>query len=101
MDKNLEFLFVDEAPLEPDDSEDHLGNEPDVPRVPNDGANTVYEPIHRTHSRHLREKLGPGDLVTKVRAVLAAMKQADWYPRALNVSSRAFCKIFVDFVASR
>jgi hypothetical protein len=70
---DLEFLFVDEPPLEPDDSENHLGNEPDLPDVPGGDA-TIREPIHRTNSRYLRNKLGPEELVKKVKAVLAAVR---------------------------
>ncbi|KAJ7722007.1 hypothetical protein B0H16DRAFT_1790019 [Mycena metata] len=70
---DLEFLFADEPPLEPDDSENHLGNEPDLPDIPG-GADTIREPIHRTNSRHLRDKLSEDELVQKVKTVLACMR---------------------------
>lgn len=57
---DLEFLFGDEPPLELDDSLDHLGNEPDIPHIPNDGSGNLHEPMTSTNSRHLREKLAPG-----------------------------------------
>ncbi|KAJ6586278.1 hypothetical protein DFH09DRAFT_910806 [Mycena vulgaris] len=71
---DLEFLFADEDHIEPDDSEDHLGNEADLPTVP-DGPHNIHEPIHRTNSRHLRDKILPGELLGKVRAVLDTMKK--------------------------
>ncbi|KAJ7466528.1 hypothetical protein FB451DRAFT_1485526 [Mycena latifolia] len=73
MDDGLEFLFVDEPALEPDDSDDYIGNEADYPTIP-EGPNTVREPIHRSNSRHLRDNLGPGDLLAKVKAILDTMQ---------------------------
>ncbi|KAJ7718801.1 hypothetical protein B0H16DRAFT_1796874 [Mycena metata] len=70
---DLEFLFADEPPLEPDDSENHLGNEPDLPDIPG-GADTIREPIHRRNSRYLRDKLSADELVQKVKTVLACMR---------------------------
>ncbi|KAK7031818.1 hypothetical protein R3P38DRAFT_3507985 [Favolaschia claudopus] len=70
MDDNLEFLFVDEPPLEPDDTESHLGNEPDFPALSNEATGPINEPMSRTNSRHLRAKLQPGQLISKVLAVL-------------------------------
>ncbi|KAJ7106313.1 hypothetical protein C8R44DRAFT_745384 [Mycena epipterygia] len=109
---DLEFLFADKPFLDVNDSDDHIGNEADRPAVPEDGTD-VYEPIHRSNLQHLRDKLLPRDLVKKVRAVLDMMQEehvnmtiflenllrslarvaADWYPRDLNTSLRAFCKI--------
>ncbi|KAJ7135358.1 hypothetical protein C8R43DRAFT_1132580 [Mycena crocata] len=73
MDDNYECLYVDEPPLEPDDSNNHLGNEADIPTIP-DGSGDLNEPITRTNSRHLRDKLAPGDLAKKVRNILDALK---------------------------
>ncbi|KAJ7159879.1 hypothetical protein C8R43DRAFT_1124238 [Mycena crocata] len=72
---DVEFFFGDEPPLEPDDSDNHLGNEADIPSIPDDGSDHLHEPLHRTNSRHLREKLAPGDLVKKVRNILDALKE--------------------------
>ncbi|KAJ6616588.1 hypothetical protein B0H10DRAFT_2390875 [Mycena sp. CBHHK59/15] len=64
MDEDFEFLFVDEPHIEPDDSQNHLGNEEDSPLIPDDDAD-LQEPIHRSNSRDLRKK---------VLNVLAAMR---------------------------
>ncbi|KAJ6574024.1 hypothetical protein B0H10DRAFT_2347077 [Mycena sp. CBHHK59/15] len=73
MDEDFEFLFVDEPHIEPDDSQNHLGNEEDSPLIPDDDAD-LQELIHRSNSRYLRDKIAPGDLRKKVLNVLAAMK---------------------------
>ncbi|KAJ6625547.1 hypothetical protein B0H10DRAFT_2430336 [Mycena sp. CBHHK59/15] len=73
MDEDFEFLFVDEPHIEPDDSQNHLGNEEDSPLIPDDDAD-LQEPIHRSNSRYLRDKIAPRDLRKKVLNVLAAMR---------------------------
>ncbi|KAJ7168074.1 hypothetical protein C8R43DRAFT_1121280 [Mycena crocata] len=73
MAEDHEFLFVDEPYIEPDDSQNHLGNEEDIPLIPDDDAE-LQEPIHRSNSRHLRDKIAPGELQGKVLNVLAAMR---------------------------
>ncbi|KAK6971606.1 hypothetical protein R3P38DRAFT_3336690 [Favolaschia claudopus] len=75
MDDDLEFLYVEEPPLERDDTYDHLGNEADYPDLPEDDALTVPEPIYSRHTQNLRNNLQPGGLLIKVLAVLETLKE--------------------------
>jgi hypothetical protein len=69
MDDDLEFLFVDEPPLDPDDSEAHMGNEPDSFTLSDDDEEAA-DPIQLQQSRDRRSRLREADMVDKVRNVL-------------------------------
>ncbi|KAK7007149.1 hypothetical protein R3P38DRAFT_2793024 [Favolaschia claudopus] len=75
MDDDLEFLYIEEPPLERDDTYDHLGNEADYPDLPEDDPLTIPEPIYSRHTQNLRNNLQPGDLLIKVLAVLETLKE--------------------------
>ncbi|KAJ7930381.1 hypothetical protein B0H13DRAFT_2228277 [Mycena leptocephala] len=64
MDDDLEFLFVDEPPLDPDDSEAHMGNEPDSFTLSDDEEEPA-DPIQLQQSRDRRSRLREADMVDK------------------------------------
>jgi hypothetical protein len=69
MDDDLEFLFADETPLEPDDSEAHIGNEPDSFML-SENEEEAPDPIQLKQSRDRRARLQEEDMVEKVKIVL-------------------------------
>jgi hypothetical protein len=75
MEEDLQFLFVDEAPVEPDYSELHIGNESDDPTVSDGEEEAPGEPLQRENSRKLRDRLEVPTIAGKVKATLLFMKQ--------------------------
>ncbi|KAJ6520978.1 hypothetical protein DFH09DRAFT_1331466 [Mycena vulgaris] len=73
MDDDLEFLFADEPPIEPDDSEAHIENEPDDFTLPDD-EEEAPDPIQVTHSRGRRARLKEEDIPGKVKKVLETIR---------------------------
>ncbi|KAJ7762556.1 hypothetical protein B0H16DRAFT_1807104 [Mycena metata] len=71
---DLEFLFSEELPLEPDDSEAHIGNESDFFTF-SDDEEEIADPIQVTHSRNRRVRLEGTDMVDKVNNVLDIIQQ--------------------------
>lgn len=73
MDEDLEFLFADEPPLEPDDSDSHLGNEADSFTLSDDEEDNP-DPIQVQQSRDRRRRLRDEDIPAKVKKVLDSMR---------------------------
>ncbi|KAJ7259410.1 hypothetical protein C8J57DRAFT_1640173 [Mycena rebaudengoi] len=73
MEEDLEFLFSDEPPIEPDYSEFHVGNEADEPTLSDEEEGEIGEPIQLANSRRRREKLKEEEILGKVKATLQFM----------------------------
>ncbi|KAJ6587839.1 hypothetical protein B0H10DRAFT_2197752 [Mycena sp. CBHHK59/15] len=74
MDDDLEFLFAEELPLDPDDSDAHIGNEADSFDLSDDEEERA-DPIQVRHSRDRRGRLQDADMPEKVNKVLQTIRE--------------------------
>ncbi|KAK7018290.1 hypothetical protein R3P38DRAFT_2715514 [Favolaschia claudopus] len=54
MDGDLEFLYIEEPPIEPDYTHNNLANEADFPELPDADPPQIPQPFYSTNTRNLR-----------------------------------------------